>query len=36
MLALAVTKLPEGPAWSYDLKFDGYRALGFSFSRKGF
>ena len=29
MLAVAVTKLPEGPAWSYELKFDGYRALGF-------
>jgi len=28
MLALAVTKLPEGPTWSYELKFDGYRALG--------
>ena len=29
MLALAVTKLPEGPAWAYErLKFDGYRALG--------
>jgi ATP-dependent DNA ligase len=28
MLSLAVTKLPEGPAWSYELKFDGYRALG--------
>jgi bifunctional non-homologous end joining protein LigD len=28
MLALAVTKLPEGSAWSYQLKFDGYRALG--------
>ena len=27
MLAVAVTKLPEGPAWSYELKFDGYRAL---------
>jgi ATP-dependent DNA ligase len=26
MLALAVTKLPEGPAWAYELKFDGYRA----------
>jgi len=23
MLALGVTKLPEGPAWSYELKFDG-------------
>ena len=28
MLSLAVPKLPEGPAWSYELKFDGYRALG--------
>ena len=28
MLALAVTKLPEGAAWSYELKFDGYRAIG--------
>jgi ATP-dependent DNA ligase len=28
MLSLPVTKLQEGPAWSYELKFDGYRALG--------
>jgi ATP-dependent DNA ligase len=28
MLSLPVAKLPEGPVWSYDLKFDGYRALG--------
>jgi DNA ligase D-like protein (predicted ligase) len=28
MLSLPVVKLPEGPAWSYELKFDGYRALG--------
>jgi ATP-dependent DNA ligase len=28
MLSLAVAKLPEGPAWSYELKFDGYRVLG--------
>jgi bifunctional non-homologous end joining protein LigD len=28
MLALAVRKLPEGPAWSYELKFDGYRTIG--------
>jgi ATP-dependent DNA ligase len=28
MLALAVAKLPEGTAWSYELKFDGYRAIG--------
>ena len=27
MLALAVRKLPEGGAWSYELKFDGHRAL---------
>jgi DNA ligase D-like protein (predicted ligase) len=27
MLSLPVAKLPEGPAWSYELKFDGYRAL---------
>jgi ATP dependent DNA ligase domain len=28
MLSVAVTKLPEGPSWTYELKFDGYRALG--------
>jgi len=28
MLNLAVAKLPEGAAWSYELKFDGYRAIG--------
>jgi ATP-dependent DNA ligase len=28
MHSLAVGKLPEGPAWSYELKFDGHRALG--------
>jgi hypothetical protein len=27
MLAMAVTKLPEGAAWSYELKFDGYRFI---------
>jgi bifunctional non-homologous end joining protein LigD len=27
MAALAVEKLPEGPEWLYELKFDGYRAL---------
>jgi ATP dependent DNA ligase-like protein len=27
MLSLAVAKLPEGSAWSYELKFDGYRAI---------
>ena len=28
MLCLAVDKLPEGPAWQYELKLDGYRAIG--------
>jgi DNA ligase D-like protein (predicted ligase) len=28
MQCLAVAKLPEGPDWEYELKFDGYRALG--------
>jgi bifunctional non-homologous end joining protein LigD len=27
MVASAVDKLPEGPEWLYELKFDGYRAL---------
>jgi ATP-dependent DNA ligase len=26
MLILPVAKVPEGSAWSYELKFDGYRA----------
>jgi ATP-dependent DNA ligase len=28
MLSLAVPKLPEGPEWTYEVKFDGYRTLG--------
>jgi ATP-dependent DNA ligase len=28
MQCLAVAKLPEGPDWGYEIKFDGYRALG--------
>jgi ATP-dependent DNA ligase len=28
MLAVAVNRLPEGQAWSYELKLDGYRAIG--------
>ena len=27
MLCLAVDKLPEGPAWRYEVKLDGYRAV---------
>src|SRR5690348_1341397 len=27
MLLLPTAMLPEGPAWSYELKLDGYRAL---------
>ena len=27
MYALAVRKLPEGPDWFYEIKFDGYRCL---------
>lgn len=28
MLCLAVPKIPEGPEWQYELKLDGYRAIG--------
>jgi ATP-dependent DNA ligase len=28
MQCLAVAKLPEGPGWESEIKFDGYRALG--------
>jgi len=28
MLCLAVETLPEGPAWQYEVKLDGYRAIG--------
>ena len=28
MQCLAEAKLPEGPDWEYEIKFDGYRALG--------
>jgi hypothetical protein len=28
MLALPVTKVPDGAAWSYELKFDGYPPSG--------
>jgi bifunctional non-homologous end joining protein LigD len=27
MLLLRTDKLPEGPSWLHELKFDGYRAL---------
>jgi bifunctional non-homologous end joining protein LigD len=29
MVCLAVASLPAGPAWEYELKFDGYRAVAF-------
>src|ERR1700677_1320017 len=32
MKCLAVSKLPTGPAWAYELKFDGYRAIAFKTS----
>jgi ATP-dependent DNA ligase len=28
MLLLPSDKLPEGPAWTYELKLEGYRAIG--------
>jgi ATP-dependent DNA ligase len=28
MQCLPVAKLPEGSNWEYEVKFDGYRALG--------
>jgi ATP-dependent DNA ligase len=28
MLCLAVEKLPEGLVWQYEVKLDGYRAIG--------
>ena len=28
MQCLPVAKLPEAPDWEYEIKFDGYRALG--------
>jgi len=27
MECLAVTKLPDGPEWVFEIKFDGYRAI---------
>ena len=42
MLCVPMKELPEGPAWEYELKLDGYRALGLKsggrarlFSRNG-
>ena len=29
MLATSASVLPSGPEWSYEIKFDGYRALLF-------
>jgi ATP-dependent DNA ligase len=35
MECLAVTKLPDGPDWNYEIKFDGYRSIGVKNSREG-
>jgi ATP-dependent DNA ligase len=34
MPCLAVKKLPEGEAWQYELKLDGYRALAVKHERR--
>jgi ATP-dependent DNA ligase len=34
MQCRAVNRLPEGPDWEYELKFDGYRALAFKTDRR--
>jgi ATP dependent DNA ligase domain len=34
MECLAVTKLPDGPDWVYEIKFDGYRALAINANGK--
>src|SRR5689334_4342933 len=34
MQCRAVNRLPEGPDWEYELKFDGYRALAFKTNRR--
>ena len=33
MQCLSVAKLPEGPDWQYEIKLDGYRALGIKSGR---
>jgi bifunctional non-homologous end joining protein LigD len=34
MLLLRTEKLPEGPEWVHELKFDGYRALAIKIGGK--
>jgi ATP-dependent DNA ligase len=36
MELLPVTRLPEGPDWSYEVKLDGYRAQAIRGSRLRF
>jgi DNA ligase D-like protein (predicted ligase) len=36
MLLLRTDKLPEGPEWLYELKYDGYRAIAFKADGKVF
>jgi ATP-dependent DNA ligase len=35
MPCLVVEKLPEGEAWEYELKLDGYRALAVNCTQVG-
>jgi bifunctional non-homologous end joining protein LigD len=34
MDCLLVSKLPDGPDWTYKVKLDGYRAIGIKTSRE--
>jgi bifunctional non-homologous end joining protein LigD len=34
MECLQVSKLPDGPDWTYEVKLDGYRAIGVKTSRE--
>ncbi len=36
MLPLATSSLPDSPEWLYELKLDGYRAIGFKTGTKAF
>jgi bifunctional non-homologous end joining protein LigD len=36
MLLLATSSLPDSPGWAYELKLDGYRAIGFKTAGKAY